>query len=292
MSERSARNQWSQIGSDAWPAPAKINLFLRIVGRRDDGYHELQTAFQFLDIHDDLFFDVRRDGAIRTRHRLAEVAVEDDLVLRAAEELQHESGTRLGADIRLIKRLPMGAGLGGGSSDAATTLVALNALWGVRWSSSDLAKLGMRLGADVPVFVRGRSAWAEGIGEKLVPIELIERWYLLVFPPVHVPTATIFGDPELTRNSPRITIHAFCERELRNDCELVVRRRYPAVDNAMVWLSQYGAARLTGTGACCFLAFDSLDEARATRRLVPGSLVSKVVRGVNRSPLHDRLSAS
>ncbi|MDP9084456.1 MAG: 4-(cytidine 5'-diphospho)-2-C-methyl-D-erythritol kinase, partial [Pseudomonadota bacterium] len=243
--------------SKAWPAPAKLNLFLHIVGRRADGYHELQTCFQFVDLCDDIRIEVRADGGIHRVADLAGVPKDTDLCVRAAKAIQAASGSRLGADIGVLKRIPMGGGLGGGSSDAATCLVALNHLWKLHWSVEDLAALGLKLGADVPVFIRGRAAWAEGIGERLTPLfgaeAPPETNYLILKPNIGVSTVDVFTDLELTRNSAPITIHGFLASGGRNDCVGVVRRRYPEVARALDWLSGFGAARLTGTGACVFL---------------------------------------
>ena len=247
-----------------WPAPAKLNLFLHILGRRPDGYHELQTCFQFVDLGDEITINVRGDGRIRRVSDLPDVAEEEDLCVRAARALQTAAGCPLGADISVHKRIPMGGGLGGGSSDAATCLVALNHLWRLNWPLEDLAALGLKLGADVPVFVQGRAAWAEGVGERLTPLypplAPLETNYLILKPNIGVSTAEVFQDPELTRNSAPITIHGFLESGGRNDCLGVVRRRYPEVARAFDWLSAFGSARLTGTGACVFLACESLDS--------------------------------
>lgn len=268
-----------------WPAPAKLNLMLRIVGRREDGYHLLQTVFQFLDVADMLRFQLRPDGEIRRATSLLGVPEGEDLVVRAARLLQQEAAVALGADIYLDKRLPMGGGLGGGSSDAATALVALNQLWQTGLDGDALAALGLRLGADVPVFVRGYAAWAEGVGESLVPIDLPEPWYLVLAPPCHVSTAEVFSDPELTRDSPRITIPDFLAGRVENDCTEVVSRRYPAVAEAMEWLGQYAKPRLTGTGACIFAAFEDEASARRVLQQVPQGYQGLLARGMNRSPL-------
>lgn len=273
-----------------WPAPAKLNLFLRVLGRRDDGYHLLQTLFQFVDLCDELRFEPRRDGRIRRLTEVPGVPAESDLVVRAARLLQQHTGCGWGVDIRIDKRLPMGGGLGGGSSDAATTLVALNRLWQTGIGEDDLAALGLRLGADVPVFVRGRAAWGEGVGEDLHPVDPATPWYLVLKPACQVPTGEIFADPELTRDSCRITIADFVAGADRNDCLLVVRKRYPAVDRALALLGRYGKPRLTGTGACVFAAFEQESDARVVLRSVPADVDAFVVRGLNRSPLLDRLS--
>ena len=273
-----------------WPAPAKLNLFLHITGRRADGYHLLQTVFQFLDYSDELRFTVRSDGAIRRLNDLPGVPEEKDLVVRAAQLLQRVSGTHLGADIHVTKRLPMGGGLGGGSSDAATVLVALNHLWRIGLTNEQLAAHGLRLGADVPVFVHGLATWAEGVGEKFTPVTLAEPWFVVLIPPVSVSTAEIFAAPELTRDSPPITIRAFLAGQGGNVCEPVVRNRYPAVAETLDWLGQHGAARMTGTGACVFTAFESEAQARQVFAVRPKGLDGFVARGCNHSPLQKRLA--
>jgi 4-diphosphocytidyl-2-C-methyl-D-erythritol kinase len=280
--------------SPGWPAPAKLNLFLHITGRRADGYHSLQTVFQLLDFADELLIEPTDDGLIRRPEGLAGVPPEEDLAVRAARMLQAASGCPRGAEIRVRKRIPAGGGLGGGSSDAATVLVALNHLWGLQWSSARLAALGLQLGADVPVFVRGRSAWAEGVGERLVPIRLPAAWYLVVCPDCTVSTAEIFSAPELTRDSPETTINGFLSAGGRNDCEPVVRRRYPGVAAAMDWVAARSGgspARLTGTGACVFAVFDSDAPARAALAGLPPRWTGFVARGLARSPLRARLAA-
>ena len=284
----------SSRGSPAWPAPAKLNLFLHIVGRRPDGYHELQSCFQFVDLCDEITFEVRADGRIRRTAEIADVAEEADLCVRAARALQTAAGSALGADISVLKRIPMGGGLGGGSSDAATCLVALNHLWNLHWPIDDLAALGLKLGADVPVFVRGRVAWAEGIGERLTPLypplAPPETNYLILKPNIGVSTAEVFQDPDLTRNSPPITIHGFLASGGRNDCLGVVRRRYAEVARALDWLSQYGPARLTGTGACVFLAVETSERGWEIARQLPPALEFFLARGLNDSPLLERLA--
>lgn len=258
---------------------------LRIVGRRADGHHLLQTVFQFVDIADELRFDVRQDGQIRRVSLLTGVPEHQDLTVRAARLLQQEAGAGLGADIYLNKWLPMGGGLGGGSSDAATTLVALNKLWGLGLDADYLSELGLRLGADVPVFVRGYAAWAEGVGESLTPIDLPEPWYLILIPPCHVSTAEIFTDPELTRDSPRITVDDFLSGSVENDCLPIVCRRYPAVADALEWLGHFAEPRLTGTGGCIFALFEDEDSARQILAQVPEHYQGLVARGMNCSPL-------
>ena len=273
-----------------WPAPAKLNLFLHITGRREDGYHYLQTIFQFIDLMDELQFNLRQDGVIHRINPLSGVSVEDDLVVKAARLLQKVSKCSLGADIILQKQLPMGGGLGGGSSDAATTLVALNSLWQLGLSEKTLLSLAAELGADVPVFVHGHAVWAEGVGEKFSDIELPEPWYLIVLPDCHVSTAELFADPGLTRDCHPITIRNFLSGQAKNIFEPVVRAHYPAVDKAMNWLSQFGQARLTGTGACVFAAFDNKADAEHVLAQRPDDLQAYVVRGMNRSPLLETLA--
>jgi 4-diphosphocytidyl-2-C-methyl-D-erythritol kinase len=287
------------VSGPGWPAPAKLNLFLRVTGRRPDGYHRLQTVFQFLDLCDEVRATARADGAIRRVRDLPGVAAEDDLAVRAARRLQAETGTRLGADLAVDKRIPLGGGLGGGSSDAATVLRALDRLWGLGLGEARLAGLGLSLGADVPVFVRGRAAWAEGVGEDLTPVELDEPWYLVVDPGCPVSTAAVFADPDLTRDSPPLRISdlfrgsgegaprgvvADLLERVGNDCEAVVRRRYAPVDRAMRWLADRAVARLTGTGGCVFAALPSEREAGDLARAVPPPWRAWVARGRNRSP--------
>ncbi|MCE5234407.1 MAG: 4-(cytidine 5'-diphospho)-2-C-methyl-D-erythritol kinase [Xanthomonadaceae bacterium] len=274
-------NAWS-----AWPAPAKLNLFLRILGRRADGYHELQTVFRLLDRGDTLRLRVRADGRIERAVELPGVPVDADLCMRAARLLQERTGTALGADIALDKRIPMGGGLGGGSSDAATVLVALNELWGCGLDADALAELGLRLGADVPVFVRGRSAWAEGVGERLTPLALPPRCYVVLDPGVRVPTGPLFQAPELTRNAARATIsHFLCGTATENAFEPVVRARYPRVAAALDWLAGFGTARLSGSGGCVFLETDTRAGAEDVARRCPPEFAAHVAGGVDVSPL-------
>ncbi|MFZ6045288.1 4-(cytidine 5'-diphospho)-2-C-methyl-D-erythritol kinase [Pseudomonas sp. CR3202] len=271
------------------PAPAKLNLMLHILGRRADGYHELQTLFQFLDHGDELGFAVRQDGEIHLRTEVPGVPHDSNLIVRAARKLQAESGCRLGADIWLDKRLPMGGGIGGGSSDAATTLLALDRLWNLGWSEDRLAALGLSLGADVPVFVRGRAAFAEGVGEQLTPVDLPEPWFLVAVPQVFVSTAEVFSDPELTRDTPPIKVRSLLEGGGRNDCQPVVEKRYPDVRNALILLNKFTSARLTGTGACVFGSFPNKGDADKVRRQLPATLPSFVAQGRNISMLHRKL---
>jgi len=278
-------------GGEGWPAPAKLNRFLHIVGRRADGYHLLQTLFQFVDYGDLLHFVPRADGEVRLAQPLPGVAEGQDLTVRAAQLLRQTVGGALpGVTIHVDKRLPMGGGLGGGSSDAATTLVALDRLWGLALGEERLAELGLSLGADVPVFVRGRAAWAEGIGELLTPVELPEPWFLVVIPAVAVATAELFRDPELTRNCPPIKIRDFLAGVGGNVFEAVVRRRYPAVGDALDWLGSFGPARMTGTGACVFAPFATEGAARELLKQLPVGWRGFVAHGLNRSPLLDRLA--
>ncbi|MFC3606889.1 4-(cytidine 5'-diphospho)-2-C-methyl-D-erythritol kinase [Stutzerimonas tarimensis] len=271
------------------PAPAKLNLMLHILGRRPDGYHELQTLFQFLDHGDTLDFGLRDDGEIRLEADLPGVPHDSNLIVRAARLLQAEAGHRAGANIRLHKRLPMGGGIGGGSSDAATTLLGLDRLWNLGLGEDRLARLGLSLGADVPVFVRGRAAFAEGVGEHLTPVEIEEPWYLIVVPPVSVSTAEIFSSAELTRDSPAITVRTVLEQGGRNDCQPVVEKRYPEIRNALMLLNKFVSARLTGTGGCVFGAFPNKTEADTVAAQLPESLPGFVARGSNISMLHRQL---
>jgi 4-diphosphocytidyl-2-C-methyl-D-erythritol kinase len=274
-----------------WPAPAKLNLFLHILGRRPDGYHELQTAFQFVDLCDQLNFDLRADGRIERTRGPSEIPVGSDLVVRAAAALRDATGVSQGVSIAVEKRIPLQAGLGGGSSDAATTLIALNQLWNTGLERPALARIGLTLGADVPVFVGGKAAFGEGVGERLTPIEPPEPDYVIIHPGCGIATAEIFQAPELTRNSDAITIRAFLRDGGRNDCEGVVRRRYPEVARALDWLGQFGQARLTGTGACMFVAVESRARAEEICRTIPKGWRGFACRGRNRSPLEDRVGA-
>lgn len=275
-----------------WPAPAKLNLFLHVTGRRANGYHELQTLFQFVDAGDTLYITPRGDQELKLSGAPAELAGDDNLILRAARLLRQASGVPLGADIRLIKQIPQGAGLGGGSSDAATTLVALNRIWNLGFPLHELAELGQQLGADVPVFVRGRTAWAEGIGERLTPVTIDEPWYLIVTPPVAVSTAEIFAAPELCRNHPRVQLSDFLAGHTGNDCTPVTLARYPLVAEALAWLQQHGEARMSGTGASVFAAFANEASAHRIARQVPRAWRSLVARGCNRSPLLEVIDRS
>lgn len=278
----------SRISRD-WPAPAKLNLFLHITGQRADGYHELQTVFQLLDRGDSIDFTLRDDGQIHRTSTLAGVAEANDLVVRAAQALQQATGCPLGADIYVHKHLPAGGGLGGGSSNAATVLVALNQLWGTGLDTAALCRIGLALGADVPVFVQGHTAWAEGVGEKLEPLELPERWFVVLCPPVHVSTAEVFRDPQLTRDCPPMTIRNLLSGQGKNVCEAVVRRHYPKVAETLDWLGRHGEARMTGTGACVFAAFDDEEQAQHVLAARPQGMQGFIARGCNQSPLLAKL---
>ena len=275
-----------------WPAPAKLNLFLHITGQRADGYHQLQTVFQILDFGDQLHFEVRDDGQIIRQTEMAGVDAQQDLTVRAAKLLQQETACPKGADIHINKQLPMGGGLGGGSSDAATTLVALNQLWETGLSTEDLSKLGLQLGADVPVCVQGVSAWAEGVGEHLQPIELPKKWFVVLCPAINVSTAQIFRNSQLRRDCPPITIRDFLQQpeSCINVCESLVSHQYPEVAKALEWLGAYAPARMTGTGASCFAMFDSEQTARQVWSEIEAQWQGTgfVANGVNRSPLYNR----
>lgn len=267
-------------------SPAKLNLFLHITGRRSDGYHELQTLFQLLDWGDQLSFTPNQSGEITLDSNTVDIPFADNLIVRAARLLQ--AGT-LGAHITVQKHIPAGAGLGGGSSNAATTLLALNYLWNLQLPRIRLQILGAQLGADVPVFVGAHTAWAQGIGENLTALELPEHWYLILVPECHVSTTEIFSHPQLTRNSIPIKMATFFRGDSRNDCQELVRRLYPQVDKALKVLDNFGEARLTGTGACAFVSFDTEAQARAAQSQLPGECASVLARGVNTSPLPTEL---
>lgn len=268
------------------PAPAKLNLMLHITGQRDDGYHNLQTLFQFLDYSDLLHFQALPDDRIEVVSNLSDIADKDNLIYLAANLLKQRSGSLSGARITLTKNIPMGAGLGGGSSDAATTLIALNRLWKLNYSLHSLADLGLQLGADVPVFVHGRAAWAEGVGERLIAVEPEQKWFVILTPNCHVSTAEIFSYKELTRNSPTITIAAALEGGGRNDCQAVVSKHYPQVKKALCWLNQFAAAKMTGTGSSVFADFDSRKQAQQVLEQLPTDLKGFMAKGQNLSPLH------
>ena len=281
-----------------WPAPAKLNLFLHVTGQRADGYHNLQTMFQIIDLRDELAFEIDRSGVIArvddaasAPGPLAAIPSAEDLVVRAATLLRAKAGDpSLGVRIRLRKRIPLGGGLGGGSSDAATTLLVLNRLWGCNLPVLQLAELGLTLGADVPVFVQGESGLGEGVGERLTALPLPERWFLVLHPGVSVPTRDIFQASELTRNSPILTIPALLALGGRNDCEPVVRKRYPQVAEALDWLGRFAPSRLTGTGSCLFASFDSAAAAERVAARVPDVWRVWVARGLSHSPLQALLT--
>ena len=273
------------------PAPAKLNLWLHIIGRRADGYHELETVFQFLDHGDELRFTLREDGQIRLNTEVEGVPHDSNLIVRAARQLQAQSGTTLGVDIELDKVLPMGGGIGGGSSDAATTLLALHHLWQLDWSIDRLADLGLTLGADVPVFIRGHAAFAQGVGERLEPVDPPEPWYVVLVPQVSVSTAEIFSHPELTRNSLPLKMRPVHEGNSRNDCQPVVEQRYPEVRNALNSLGKFTEARMTGTGSCVFGAFPSKAEAGRVLALLSETQTGFVAKGSNVSMLHRTLQS-
>ncbi len=276
-------------GWSAWPAPAKVNLFLQITGRRPDGYHELQTVFRLLDWGDTIHLRSRRDGIIARVGEGAEgVSGADDLLVRAANMLRTEANCQQGVDIRIEKRIPVGGGFGGGSSDAATTLVALNLLWGLRLDEEQLAALGLRLGADVPVFVRGRNSWGEGVGERLTALELPVAWYVLASPGVHAATSELFQAPDLTRDAAPATISSFLSgTALDNAFEPVLRRREPAVEAMFKVLAGIGTPRLTGSGSGCFVEFASREAAEAALAALPPSINAWLAAGADRSPLLD-----
>ncbi|EMP57140.1 4-diphosphocytidyl-2-C-methyl-D-erythritol kinase [Marinobacter santoriniensis NKSG1] len=277
------------------PSPAKLNLFLHIVGRRDDGYHELQTVFQFLDYGDDITFTLTGEQTdIRLAQPVPGVPDDDNLIIRAARALAAHSRRPLpGVVIDIEKRLPMGGGLGGGSSNAATTLLGLNHLWQLGLSLDQLAEIGLGLGADVPVFVRGHAAFGEGVGERLTPVDPPEDWFLVLKPACNINTGKIFSEEGLTRDTPKIKIAPAFEGDAsryRNDCEDVVRKLYPEVHQSLEWLSQFGPARLTGTGACIFGRFPTESAARIIWESKPSGITGFVAKGVNISPLHKKLT--
>ena len=273
----------------AWPAPAKLNLCLHIVGRRADGYHLLQSAMQFVDLCDELRFHERPAGTVERIAGPAEIPAESDIAVKAARALATGRDVP-GVGIELTKRIPVQGGLGGGSSDAATVLVALNELWQLQLSVDELARIGLTLGADVPFFVRGSAAWVEGIGEQLTPYDFPEQHYLIVKPQASVSTAEVFQAPELTRNSPVTTIRGFLATGGHNDCTSCVRGRYPEIAEALDWLQEFGEARLTGTGACVFVALPDERAAQAVRARLPARWSGYVARGLNRSPLRPRVT--
>ncbi|BDA59339.1 4-(cytidine 5'-diphospho)-2-C-methyl-D-erythritol kinase [Shewanella xiamenensis] len=281
----------SQEISRNWPAPAKLNLFLHINGLRSDGYHELQTLFQFVDCCDQLDFRVTDTPELILHSDMSNVVADsDNLILRAAKSLQQSTGYRGGAEIWLDKRLPMGGGLGGGSSDAATTLVALNQLWNTQLSHDELAAIGLKLGADIPVFIHGFAAFAEGVGERLQTVNPAELWYLIIAPDAHVSTAAVFQDPQLPRNTPKLGIDTLLSQSWRNDCQELVVSKYPQVAKALGWLLEYAPSRMTGTGACVFGEFSSQQQALAALAKLPSDMQGFVAKGMNISPLIVRLN--
>jgi len=274
-------------------SPAKLNLFLHITGRRADGYHNLQTLFQLLDYGDTLSFTTRTDSQITLAPELPGVAFEHNLIIKAARALEPFKPADAGVDIQLEKRLPMGGGIGGGSSNAATTLVALNHLWGCGLNKIQLQNIGLQLGADVPVFINAQTAWAEGVGEELKAIEMQPKWFLVIQPDCHVSTAEIFSHKDLTRDTSAIKVAAFLEQGGQNDCEALVRKLYPQVDNALIWLQKFDRnARMTGTGACVFASFESAEKALNVQAQLPKHLPGFVAQGVNQSPLYNLLPSN
>ncbi|MFG5051069.1 4-(cytidine 5'-diphospho)-2-C-methyl-D-erythritol kinase [Vibrio cholerae] len=277
-------------GTTVWPSPAKLNLFLYITGRRANGYHDLQTLFQFLDHGDELTITANSSGNITLSPALADVALEDNLIYKAAMALKNAAQSPLGADIQLHKVLPMGGGIGGGSSNAATTLVALNHLWQTGLSDDQLAEIGLALGADVPVFTRGFAAFAEGVGEELSAVEPEEKWYLVVRPAVSIATKDIFTHPQLMRNTPKRDLASLLATPYENDCEKIVRSLYPEVDKQLSWLLQYAPSRLTGTGSCVFAEFSSRKDAQAVFAQLSDNVLAFVAQGRNVSPLRKTLA--
>ncbi|HDI3247153.1 4-(cytidine 5'-diphospho)-2-C-methyl-D-erythritol kinase [Vibrio cholerae] len=277
-------------GTTVWPSPAKLNLFLYITGRRANGYHDLQTLFQFLDHGDELTITANSSGYITLSPALADVALEDNLIYKAAIALKNAAQSPLGADIKLHKVLPMGGGIGGGSSNAATTLVALNYLWQTGLSDDQLAEIGLTLGADVPVFTRGFAAFAEGVGEELSAVEPEEKWYLVVRPAVSIATKDIFTHPQLMRNTPKRDLASLLATPYENDCEKIVRSLYPEVDKQLSWLLQYAPSRLTGTGSCVFAEFSSRKDAQAVFAQLSDNVLAFVAQGRNVSPLRKTLA--
>jgi 4-diphosphocytidyl-2-C-methyl-D-erythritol kinase len=276
------------------PAPAKLNLCLKITGRRDNGYHNLQTVFQMISRQEHIHFETANDFKIEIKPIPASrfgldtpfhISTEDNLIFKAAKALGEYTGTALHGRLVLDKSLPMGAGLGGGSSDAATTLLGLNVLWDLRLTPNELLPIARALGADVPVFLIGKSAWAEGIGDELTPVDLPRRHYVVIQPNCFISTAEIFSNSQLTRDSSPITIARFLEVGSGNDCEAVARMLYPEVDRALIWLYQWGPAKMTGTGSCVFLDFGSKEEAEVVRKAVPEEWTAFVAEGLNESPL-------
>jgi 4-diphosphocytidyl-2-C-methyl-D-erythritol kinase len=275
--------------SGPWLAPAKLNLFLYVTGRRADGYHDLQTLFQFIDCCDQLYFALNPTGAIRLNSDL-DFPAEDNLVVKAARLLQQHCDIKQGVSITLDKRLPMGGGIGGGSSNAATTLLVLNQLWQCQLNLEQLAALGLQLGADLPIFIHGHSAFAEGVGEQLQNVDPEEKWYLVLHPDVHVSTPSVFQHPKLPRNTPKRSWNELKSSDWHNDCQEIVAKVYPEVAQALGWLLEYAPSRMTGTGSCVFAAFDTEREALAVLNKRPKNLTGFVCKSCNQSPLHQQLN--
>ena len=276
--------------SGKWLSPAKLNLFLHINNRRPDNYHELQSLFQMLEYGDEMMFDVTQDGHICLTPPLHGVAHDDNLIVKAAKLLQQETDTQLGANIRLHKKLPMGGGIGGGSSNAATTLVVLNHLWQTKLDIDQLTTLGLSLGADVPIFVHGRTAFAEGVGEEITAVNIPEVYYLVTTPDIHVSTSAVFQHPNLPRATPKIQWHDYTFEKTHNDCQELVCELYPNIAKTLQWLLEYAPSRLTGTGASIFSVFEHKEDALETLKKLPDGLNGFVCKGVNQSAVHRRLS--
>ncbi|MDO6427959.1 4-(cytidine 5'-diphospho)-2-C-methyl-D-erythritol kinase [Thalassotalea sp. 1_MG-2023] len=275
----------------SFPSPAKLNLFLHIVGQRTDGYHELETVFQFLDVGDTIeIATLMSSSSITLLTPIANVNNEDNLIIKAAKALQQYSNTTKGVQIKINKILPMGGGLGGGSSNAATVLIALNYLWQLQLSLDELANIGISLGADVPVFIHGYAAFAQGIGEKLTPVNPKEDYYLITKPMVSISTQSVFTAPSLTRDTPKIKLDQMDIENCHNDCQTFVIKHYPEVANLLAWLIEYAPSQMTGTGACIFSRFSSKEEAEKVQRLLPENISSFVAKGVNHSPLHQKIA--
>jgi 4-diphosphocytidyl-2-C-methyl-D-erythritol kinase len=278
-----------QTMSGPWHSPAKLNLFLYITGQRANGYHDLQTLFQFIDCCDQLYFTVTHDNDISLDSQL-DFPAEDNLIVKAARLLQQHCAIQQGAAIKLDKHLPMGGGIGGGSSNAATTLLVLNHLWQCNLSEQELASLGLQLGADVPIFIHGHSAFAEGVGEQVQEVEIDEPWYLVLHPEVHVSTQSVFGHPELPRNTPKRTWQQLLTENWQNDCQEIVAKVYPEVAQALRWLVEYAPSRMTGTGSCVFAAFETEREALLVLNKRPKNISGFVCKACNQSPLHRQLA--
>jgi len=277
------------VRSFGWPAPAKLNLFLHVIGKRVDGYHLLQTVFQFIELTDKINFTILESGLIKRSSHSSFIDENNDLVIKAAQKIKEISGSKLGVDISIEKNIPIGGGLGGGSSNAATTLVVLNELWQTGLSTKELTKIGLSLGADIPFFIHGSAAWAEGIGEKLDSIELDECFYLVIYPGCSISTKSVFEASDLTRNTPRITIRDFYKGRVKNDCESYIRNHYSNIAEALDWLEGYAPSKLTGTGACLFAQFSDEKKANKVKNKLPEKWQGFVTKGINKSPLLERL---